>query len=158
MTEYYLTPEHYEIAEENGISKKIVNDRFYYKGWTAERAITQPVMKKSDHNWSKWRHKAKVTKSTYLKRIRRGWNEKEAALTPSYRQKKFRRKETRFFTEEQEQTMKENNISYHTAYSRIKKYGWTKEKAITTPVIKPKEALKRAREKSPLFVRRYGGG
>lgn len=150
MTDYYLTPEHLEIAKRNGLSKKIVHNRFYQKGWTAERAITEPVHKRSDHNWDKWKRKAKVTKSTYMQRMRHGWDEEKAALTPSYREKRFRRNEPRVFTEEQERIMKENNISYNTAYVRVKKLGWSVEEAITVPIVDREESLRRARENSSM--------
>lgn len=38
----YLVQEDYDIAYKNGISKKMLETRFYTYGWDKERAITQP--------------------------------------------------------------------------------------------------------------------
>lgn len=146
----YLEPHHYEIAEKNGIPRDTAYSRFYKKGWTVERAITQPIMKRSDHGWSKWKDVAKVSKDTYMQRVRdRGWDQERAALTPSYRKKKFKRAGYRVFTEEQEEKMKKNGIDRITAYMRVHKLGWTKEDAVTIPLVDREESLKRARMNSP---------
>ena len=45
---YYLTPEHFELAEKNGISKRLLGDRVYQRGWLIERAISQPKQNKNN--------------------------------------------------------------------------------------------------------------
>lgn len=39
-----------------------------------------------------------------------------------------------FFTEKELAIAEEHNVDRHTAWNRIRKYGWTREAAITTPV------------------------
>jgi hypothetical protein len=41
--DYYITPEEYEEAERNGISRKHVNYRIRQFGWGKQKAITTPV-------------------------------------------------------------------------------------------------------------------
>lgn len=148
---YYIEPHHYEIAESNGISKKHVNNRFYEKGWTLERAITQPLKKRSDHDWDKWKEVSKVSKVIYMQRVRKGWDHKKAALTPTLSRSEvvaLSNNPRKIFTEEQERLMKSNGINRSTAYMRVKKLGWPIEKAVITPIIDTDESLKRARGKS----------
>lgn len=145
---YYIEPHHYETAEKNGISKKYVDNRFYEKGWTLERAITQPLRERSTHGWDKWKDVAKVSKKAYMQRVRLGWEHEKAALTPTLSRKEvatLSATKHSLFTPEQVELMKENNIPRMTAYMRVKKLGWTKEKAVTEPIVSNKEALKRAR-------------
>ena len=145
---YYLQPNHIEIAKKNGIPYNVVYRRFYDLGWNLERAITEPIRKRSTHNWEKWKDVAKVSKDTYFQRVRnRGWDEERAALTPPLKRHQWRTQKS-VFTKEQEMKMKENNIPYHTAYMRYKRLGWTREEAVTTPVMTKEESLKRAREGS----------
>ncbi|MFS0784766.1 hypothetical protein [Bacillus sp. 1P06AnD] len=84
----YLTSEHYAMAELNGISRKILESRVYHQDWSIERALTQPVQQKrqpGQQNWKKWKHIAEkfgICNSTFNDRIRRGWDEREAASHP----------------------------------------------------------------------------
>lgn len=81
----YLTPDDYEIARKNGISKRTAYDRFYYRKWSKERAITEPVRKvKVSHDpWRKVAVSNGINPKTYDTRIRDGWEPELAATTPS---------------------------------------------------------------------------
>ncbi|WP_077621540.1 hypothetical protein [Sediminibacillus massiliensis] len=148
---YYVEPQHYETAKSNGISKKHVDNRFYEKGWHIQRAISQPVMKRSSRDWDKWESRAKVTRSTYMQRVRGGWSHENAALTPPlspYQVAERNNRSRKIFSPAQELQMEANGIHRATAYMRVKKLGWTKEDAVSVPVIENNESLKRARSKS----------
>lgn len=84
MGKYYLTPQDFEIAEENGIKKKTVERRVMDFGWDIERAITEPVNERSYATgaWAQWEHIANVTYQNFRTRLSRGWSEQDAALTP----------------------------------------------------------------------------
>ena len=156
---YYIEPTHYEIAESNGIPKKHVDNRFYEKGWTIERAITQPILKRSTHEWDKWKDVSKVSRVTYMQRVRSGWNHERAALTPTLSRKDIvalSNDPRKIFTDDQESLMKKNNIHRATAYMRVKKLGWSVEKAVSVPTTDKSESLKRARDKSNMQPIRFG--
>lgn len=81
----YLTPDDYEIARKNGIGKKTLEARVYYrkKKWSKERAITEPVRKvKVSHDpWRKVAVSNGINPKTYNTRIRDGWEPELAATT-----------------------------------------------------------------------------
>lgn len=148
---YYVEPHHYEIAKQNGISKKNLINRVYEKGWTIERAISQPVKIRSTHDWEKWESVAKVSKSTYMQRVRGGWEKDKAALTPALSRKEvvaLSNNPRKIFTDIQEAEMLKKDIPRATAYMRVKKLGWSIDKAISTPVISKSESLCKARAMS----------
>jgi len=64
---YYLTPEHFELAEKNGISKRLLSDRVYQQGWIIDRAISQP--KQNKNNSEEFKLWAKVAESNGISRI-----------------------------------------------------------------------------------------
>ena len=43
----YLTPEHYEYAEKQGITRTALTQRYYYCGFTLEEALTTPYKKEA---------------------------------------------------------------------------------------------------------------
>ena len=43
---FYITPEDFKIAEENGISKDTLLSRVRKLGWDVDKAITKPARKK----------------------------------------------------------------------------------------------------------------
>ncbi|MFS0783575.1 hypothetical protein [Bacillus sp. 1P06AnD] len=88
----YLTPEHYAIAELNGISEKSLKSRVYHQGWDIERAIMQPVKKQNRGKWKEWKliaEKFGISRVTFNKRIKKGWDEKTAATHPVKRRGKI---------------------------------------------------------------------
>lgn len=82
----YLLEEHYETAEENGISKKNVYQRVYEYGWKIERAITEPVKKYRTGIWEKWKaacEKNGVSRRAFYVRVNKyKMTPKEAATRP----------------------------------------------------------------------------
>lgn len=93
----------------------------------------------------------KVSKVIYMQRVRSGWGQERAALTPTLSRTEIvalSNGPRKIFTDEQESLMKKNNIHRATAYMRVKKLGWSIERAISVPTIDKAESLKRARDKS----------
>ena len=45
--DFYITPEEYKIAAQNGINRKTLEDRIRKLGWNKERAINTPTKKKN---------------------------------------------------------------------------------------------------------------
>ena len=43
---FYITPEDFKIAEENGIPEYVVTTRVIKLGWDIDRAITKPAREK----------------------------------------------------------------------------------------------------------------
>jgi hypothetical protein len=82
-TNKYLTPEDYEIALANGISKDLLNARFYRLKWDNISARETPVRKLDDDGWHKWKHVAVVSMISFYNRKKKGWSGEKAALTPS---------------------------------------------------------------------------
>jgi hypothetical protein len=121
--EYYLTPEDFEIATKNGISEKLAKARFYQKSWSKRRSITEP--KRGDNLFNQYKDVAVISRRTFGKRIKKGWDPLVAATTPSRKKR---------LTEKQLQTAESNGINRHTAKARVYSRGWEAERAITEPV------------------------
>jgi len=131
---YYLTPEDFEIAEKNGISYQTAHRRVYMYNWSIERAITQPVQKinRRYDGWKDWKHKALVSKSTFVKRVNMGWGERKAAMTPPMSFSDAAKMKSKY-TERQKRIAKENGVSMTLVSHRVTRMGWSVHKAITTP-------------------------
>jgi hypothetical protein len=48
MFDFYITPDEYEIAEQNGICKKTLEMRIREYAWDKQRALTEPVRQKRE--------------------------------------------------------------------------------------------------------------
>lgn len=122
---YYITPEEYNIAEKNGISKSTLYRRVYYYGWEKERAInTKPIINKRCE-WSKLAWKNGISHAAYYSRVNKlGWSRQKAATTPIQKRK---------YSLELIETAKQNGISYQRVRQRIRD-GWNEHDAST---IKP---------------------
>jgi hypothetical protein len=80
----YLTPEDYEIAIKNGISKRTAYKRFYELFWTKERAITEPVRKSKvslDPHWYAIALSNGISDSCFRYRMKKKWPLELAATT-----------------------------------------------------------------------------
>lgn len=127
--DYYLTDEHYAIAENNGLSKKLVQNR-YYAGWDIERAITTPkgnqgylkeVVKEAARNGIELTIHAVSDRKNKL-----GWTYREIVTTPLGHRKDYKYKDY-------EELALKNDIGVLTFRGRLRR-GWTKERACTEPV------------------------
>lgn len=136
---FYITPEDYETAKQNGIHRRLVYQRVN-NGWDIDRAITEPISKRCLKNglWDKWKDKAVVCRSTFSSRIRLGMTPEEAALTTKITHQEVAKRQ-RTYTDEQLAIAESNGISKAVLSQRINSYNWAIEKAITTPVMSKKE-------------------
>ena len=130
---YYITPEEYEIAEKNGINKRVVYQRVFL-GWSKKRAITVPLqIKKLTNEHFEIAQKNGISKNTVKHRVSHlGWEIEKAITTPIISRKNKYLDQAR-----------KNGINENTYYSRIEQ-GWTKEDASTIKTMSRKEAIKKA--------------
>lgn len=166
MTEYsyYITPIEYKIANENGISRELVNYRVRNAGWLVQEAITKPV-KKKDLLYEKYAIIAKgngVSRARFYERVKKlGWSPLKAANTNpnTYRiiqaqnsvqigEKIYRCKQLGI-TKEQAEIAYFNGISSETLRWRLKRSTteWSVEEAISTPILDRQACVNRRRLK-----------
>jgi hypothetical protein len=84
MNGFYITPEQYAAAAENGISARTLELRYRDYGWEMDRAISTPVRKQGSNG--KWPQVAKengISYSQFSARVRLGWSAEKAATTPT---------------------------------------------------------------------------
>lgn len=116
---HYITSVDYAQAAENGISKRLLRDRIWGRGWKKKRAKTEPP-NREEIIWYKIAEENGISRSIYYKRVKLGWEKKEAATTPK----------EKIWVE----IARENGIKNGTFYSRISR-GWDEEKAATIPTL-----------------------
>ncbi len=130
---YYITPEEYKIAEENGICNRLLYQRMF-EGWNKKRAMTEPPQKRkltAEH--FKIAESNGISKNTLKHRISQlGWEIEKAITTPIIIKKNKYLDQAR-----------KNGINENTYYSRIEQ-GWSKEDASTIKTMSRKESIKKA--------------
>lgn len=137
----YLTPEDYELAEKNGISRDLAYRRFYENCWEKERAITQPK-RGTTSVWKQWREIAEangIRESTFYSRLNIGLNPEEAATKEL---SKNGSGGSKHFSDEILQMAATNGITPRRLYSRVFECKWDVIKAATTPIVPCHEAHK----------------
>lgn len=145
MNDYYVTPEEYEKAKNNGISYSIVNSRIRSYGWNKERALTEKPIIRDRHLNEKYVDLAKnngISREAYAYRVSHGYSEYEAATIPIKNRKKHMSelgKGKRKYSKEIIELARSNGISIRTFYRRIQKDKWSPMKAATTPLIVGRE-------------------
>nr|WP_088327054.1 hypothetical protein [Bacillus cereus] len=154
--DFYITPEEYDIAEKNGISKDLLNRRVREGGWDKEVAMSKP----SQHGSTGWHLVKEIAKEngisywTFKQRRRAGMELMKAATIPPRSPKECialankARGVQKTFTEEELKRAEENGVSYYTLASRVRKYKWDLEQAIMTPTLSFSECGKRGRAAS----------
>jgi hypothetical protein len=83
---------HYKIAEDNGISRKNVRQRYYDYLWSIERAITEPIKQVKQSTWSEWKDialKNGIYNELFHVRLKKGWLPEKAATEPITKRKKY---------------------------------------------------------------------
>lgn len=152
--DYYITPEDFKRAEENGISNETLRQRVYSYRWPKEIAITKPIPKGT--GWKEYKGLAQehgICYRTFADRRKRGMDPYEAATKPVMDRKESieiaRSKKKRTFTDEQIRIAKQNGIGYLTLWSRHKKRKMDIETAITRPLLTPSETASRGYQASP---------
>ncbi|HDR7969526.1 TPA: hypothetical protein QCY14_004918 [Bacillus pacificus] len=154
--DFYITPEEYDIAEKNGISKDLLNRRVRESGWDKEVAMSKP----SQHGSTGWHLVKEIAKEhgisywTFKQRRRAGMELMKAATVPPRSPKECialankARGVREVFTKEEIKRAEANGVSYYTLASRVRKYKWDLEQAITTPTLSFSECGKRGRAAS----------
>lgn len=81
---FYITPEQYAVAEQNGISARLVTERVRRLGWSVKRAISTPPQKHHDRaKWLEIANQNGISTVTFYGRVRKGGMDPEAAaMTP----------------------------------------------------------------------------
>lgn len=143
--DFYITPEEFTIAAQNGINEVTFYNRIRQLGWNKEKAMTTPPRKRSFHStrWVKLAEKNGICISTYKYRINQlGWDPERAATQPLQDrtvQAKAAHKASRKYPIELVELAKQNGIPYDVFRKRIAYSGWDMMRAATTPVMTSRE-------------------
>lgn len=158
---FNISPEHYKIAEENGINARTVYRRVHERGWDIELAITKPLQKKtSDKEYLRWSKIARnngISSKLFWQRVNcDGWDYKKAAthhiMTSAEIGAEAKKKIKYTLTSPEILALAEaNGIDYKCLWYRVRRLGWSLDEAANTPKISRKDSLKRARKKSSLI-------
>lgn len=136
--QFYITPEHYSLAEQNGIIPRVVEDRVRNWAWPIEKAISTPVRnRKSLKEWSEVAKENGIPYPALQKRIQvYGWEPERAATEPlmdkRLHMKNVKKRHRNYPLKYVEQAEK-NGICYSTFRSRMMR-GWGLERASTVKV------------------------
>ena len=145
-SDWYITPEEYERAAKNGISRGCLSKRIRSSGWDKERALTTPPQKRRPRSIrSKWvdvAEKNGIPKATFYWRVNTaGWDEERAATTPPTKtsecmrraRQKSPRCKNRRYSPELVALAESNGIKYGTYTFRVKECGMDPYEAAVTP-------------------------
>ncbi|PAF19716.1 hypothetical protein [Terribacillus saccharophilus] len=153
----YITPEEYEIAEKNGISRRILDARVRTFYWDKQKAITEPIKKRNQTPWGDWKDVCKkngISYGAFMYRIKNAGLDPEVAATkpldrnqPDYFKRYVDKK--RILTAEHLKTMEKNGLCKATVHMR-RRLGWSLEDAVNTPVLSPSEVGRRAGKASKM--------
>ena len=139
---FYITPEDFKIAEENGIPEYVVTTRVRKLGWDVDKAITKPVRAKRKFTKEeiKTMEENGVDRNTASCRLKWGWTLEEALTKPKKRGRQY------VYPEWVYKEADKNGISYSALGNRIRR-GMSLEEACTKKMITRLEALEIARKK-----------
>ena len=139
---FYITPEDFKIAEENGIPEYVVTTRVRKLGWDVDKAITKPVRakRKFTEEQIKTMEENGVDRNTVSCRLKWGWTLEEALTKPKKRGRQY------VYPEWVYKEANKNGISYSALGNRIRS-GMSLEEACTKKTITKLEALEIARKK-----------
>lgn len=136
-TDYYITPEEYLKAKENGISERLFEDRIRRYNWSKRRAMTTPKMLKGESIFTKEQlvtaRENGIRPETAYGRVKRlGWSIEDAISKPVLvNGERYLRKKPN----EAMQTAVSNGISEQLFRERVAR-GWSKEEASTMPPLR----------------------
>lgn len=148
---FYITPEEYKRAAENGISAFLLETRIRTLGWSKENAInTIPHEKKPLKDWIEIAKEHGICYSTLRYRANRlGWDLERAATQPLQDrsiQARNAYEKSRKYPKEYKDLALKNGISERTFHRRVKS-GWTLEAAAITPTMTSREIGLMTKEK-----------
>lgn len=138
--EYYISDDHYKIAESNGICANTLYARVNQYFWPIQKAIKEPVLGR-DPVRTHWRNMAArngISRHLFNSRVAEGWGYERAATEPKHDMASITRNANKanlkVFTPEQVEIMKANGIKHSTAYGRVYHHEWDPQDAVTMPV------------------------
>ena len=139
---FYITPEDYKIAEENGISKDTLLSRVRELGWDIDKAITKPVRakRKFTEEEIKAMEENGIDRNVAAGRRYWGWTLEEAITKSKKKGRQY------VYPEWVYKEADKNGISYSALGNRIRR-GMSLEEACTKKIITKEEALVIARKK-----------
>ena len=139
---FYITPEDFRIAEENGISKDTLLSRVRKLGWDIDKAITKPVRakRKFTEEEIKTMEENGVNRNIAAGRRYWGWTLEEAITKSKKKGRQY------VYPEWVYKEADKNGISYSALGNRIRR-GMSLEEACTKKIITKEEALVIARKK-----------
>jgi hypothetical protein len=150
--DWYITPEEYETAAANGISRNLLETRIRKYGWPKELAMTKPPRK-----WSKipreiveLARQNGIPRSTFYWRVHIGWAPERAATEPvADRAERVRRAHDarRKIPADIIDLADQNGVKYTTLWKRINTLGLDPMTAATTPVMTKSESGRLAKAK-----------
>ncbi|PFY49080.1 hypothetical protein COL55_13310 [Bacillus toyonensis] len=151
-----LEEHHFEIALSFGITRALLHSRYYQRGWSLERATTEPVNKKVASEHTSYIDVAQVngiSRSTYLTRVRGGMSKEEASTKPVAKRgrPKGTHRTCRPYTDEQLALANSRGISRQMLDRRLSR-GWHLERALTASHCE--EWTRNHGEKAQMFVSR----
>ena len=139
---FYITPEDFKIAKENGIHKETVITRVRKLGWDVDKAITKPARKKRKFTKEEIEimEENGIDRNTAVCRLNYGWTVEEAITKPKKKGRQY------VYPEWVYKEADKNGISYSALGNRIRR-GMSLEEACTKKVITKQEALEIGRKK-----------
>lgn len=137
--DFYITPEEYELAAQNGIDRENLNRRVRLLGWKKDRAIRTPLGKLTNRkHWVEVAKQNGIGYNTFMNRVNNhGWDEESAATQPLQDRRAQATKATEKIRKIPRKFVKlaeANGIPYHTFRARVIRYGWDMERAATEPI------------------------
>jgi len=149
--EYYITPQEYDQARQNGISPGTLTIRIRRSAWPKTRALTTPPrQRRSVKNWVKLAEQNGIKPKTFYRRIERSWDPERAATQPLSNKKEImlqNRKDNWVYPKDVIERAIENGISYELFTWRMRN-GWTLEDASTVKKLSHREVGERAKKAS----------
>lgn len=141
--DFYITPEEYERAEANGISRQLLDQRVRTLNWPHEKAITKlPHVKHPIKDWVEIAEEHGICYSTLRYRINRLHLEPEVAATKPLQDRTAQAKKAyeagRKYPKEIIKLAKKNRINYDTFRYRVNS-GMDMLEAATKPIMTPSE-------------------
>lgn len=157
--DFYITPEEYKRAAENGISKQCLEVRIRSLGWTKFRALNEKPLKfnRLPKEWIDIAIKNGICYSTFKYRVNILKLDIEIAATKPLQDRKSQAKKayeaSRKYSKEYKDLAIKNGISERTFHRRVKS-GWTLIDAATRPPMTKREIGLLTKDKRSNFI--YG--
>ncbi|MBP1312305.1 uncharacterized protein YjcR [Paenibacillus sp. 1182] len=82
-----ITPEQFDTAKKNGVSKELLRSRIQKCRWSIEKAISTPPKNESAYDrhkrWIRIAEKNGIKKEYFVQRVEQyGWSKKDASTLP----------------------------------------------------------------------------